>query len=250
MPAAELGEVDRAEALAAGAGLDLRDPQQRAEGGQDGVGLRDRRVDGHLVVADRARPVARAASRCCRRRARGVRRSCAMSLETCRRPSIRPWMRSSMRLSCAASRSNSSPVPRTAIRSPRSPSMIRAAGQVHRLDPAGHAQPQARPPARATAIADRGGPGEGRDDPLEQLLARMRVGADHQQPATWRAARRPGQDRVLLVGRAQRTVGRPVQAVPAGRQDGRLQIARELVARGIGQEIGQVRLAGGDQAAR
>ena len=44
------GEVDVREGCAPRAGLDLRDPQQRAEGIEDLVGLGDRLIDGGLVV--------------------------------------------------------------------------------------------------------------------------------------------------------------------------------------------------------
>ncbi len=116
-------QVDVRETAAARSGFDLGDPEQRREDAQDSIHVAARGLDGGLVslggpraLPRRFEPLPQVVS--------GVRRSWAISFDTCRRPSMSSWMRSSISLVFDASLSNSSPVPRVGTRRPRSPSIM------------------------------------------------------------------------------------------------------------------------------
>ncbi len=111
-PLGDVRKVERAESLLARARVELGDAQKRVEGLDDGVAFGHRRLDARSSSAlSRVRPIP---SRPWRRRASGVRRSWAMSVETCRRLSTSVSMRASMTLMSVARRSSSSPRPDTA----------------------------------------------------------------------------------------------------------------------------------------
>ena len=96
------GEVDGGEGGAARAGFDFGDTQQGLEHADNAV-----QVSMARSIADCRSSVvcacSEASSSRARARAMGVRRSCAMALETWRTPSIRREMRSSMSLMISAS---------------------------------------------------------------------------------------------------------------------------------------------------
>ena len=107
-------------------GLDLGDAQQCLEYRHDAIQIRGRPLDRATQFADRFGMRA-ASSRRARARVIGVRRSCAMALDTSRTPSISRAMRSSMSLIVSASWSNSSPRPVSRTRWVKSPAAIAAA---------------------------------------------------------------------------------------------------------------------------
>jgi hypothetical protein len=98
--AGDAGKVDCAEPSHSIARLDLRDPRERGEQGQDGIEVRQGLADQRLVVLAVARarigffPAARAY---------GPRASCATLSVTCFTSPINPSMRSSIRLRLSAS---------------------------------------------------------------------------------------------------------------------------------------------------
>ena len=150
-------------------------------------------------------------------RVSGVRRSCATSLLTWRRLSISAVMRSSMWLSVPASRSRSSPVPRSG-HAPRQVALDdRFRGARDRIDAAQESLAEQHAAGDPEHRHERRGAGEGGDDRLLELVDLAEIAADREK----HAAIERGDQRAHALGLAAilRGLGN-VDRGPARRQAG------------------------------